>query len=96
MGRHFVLLTGSAGGAWREAAASVDSALPGVALEVHQLGDGGHRLAEGSFTESHDVDEDGAVLVRPDGFVAWRARQAGAAGQADALVDAIRTALQLP
>ena len=96
MGRNFVLLTGSAGGVWREAAASVGDALPGVALDVHQLGDGGHPLAQGSFGESHDVDEDGAVLVRPDGFVAWRARQAGATGQGDALVDAIRTALQIP
>ena len=95
MGRHFVLLTGSAGGVWGEAAARVDDALPGVVLEVHQFGDGGHHLAQGSFSESQDVDEDGAVLVRPDGFVAWRARQAGATGQADAVVAAMHTALQV-
>jgi 2-polyprenyl-6-methoxyphenol hydroxylase-like FAD-dependent oxidoreductase len=94
MGRHFVLLTGSAGDVWREAAATVTDAVPGVALAVHQLGKGGWHVRQGSFTESHDVDEDGAVLVRPDGFVAWRAAQAGSAGHAEALTAAVRTALQ--
>jgi hypothetical protein len=94
MGRHFVLLTGSAGDVWRDAAATVADAVPGIALDVHQLGDGGWHVREGSFTESHDVDEDGAVLVRPDGFVAWRAAQAGTAGHAEALETAVRTALQ--
>jgi 2-polyprenyl-6-methoxyphenol hydroxylase-like FAD-dependent oxidoreductase len=96
MGRHFVLLTGAAGRVWRDAAPAVTEALPGVPLDVHQLGDGGWRVRDGSFTESHDVDEDGAVLVRPDGFVAWRAPQADPTGHAEALGNALRTALQTP
>jgi 2-polyprenyl-6-methoxyphenol hydroxylase-like FAD-dependent oxidoreductase len=93
MGRHFVLLIGSAGDVWRDAAATVTDALPDVSLDVHQLGDGGWRTAHGSFTESHDVDEDGAVLVRPDGFVAWRAAAAGSTDPSESLVAALRTAL---
>ncbi len=28
---------------------------------------------EGRFTKTYDITDTGAVLVRPDGFVAWRA-----------------------
>jgi len=33
----------------------------------------------GAFADVYGVGEDGAALVRPDGFVAWRAAGAGAA-----------------
>jgi putative polyketide hydroxylase len=29
------------------------------------------------WAQAHGADSDGAVLVRPDGFVAWRARTSG-------------------
>jgi 2-polyprenyl-6-methoxyphenol hydroxylase-like FAD-dependent oxidoreductase len=92
MGRDFVVLTGSAGGPWEDAAATVAADLPGVALDVHRLGEGGLPVAGGSFAETYGVDEDGAVLVRPDGFVAWRATDAPAASD-EALGAALRTAL---
>jgi 2-polyprenyl-6-methoxyphenol hydroxylase-like FAD-dependent oxidoreductase len=35
-------------------------------------------LEDGSdWAQAHGTDSDGAVLVRPDGFVAWRARTSG-------------------
>jgi putative polyketide hydroxylase len=74
-GDGFVLLTGAEGGAWVAAARSI--AHP--ALEPHRIGDGneitdpGHRWAN-----AYGVAEDGAVLVRPDGFVAWRSEGATA------------------
>ena len=93
MGRDFVVLTGSAGGPWRDAAATITAERSGLAVQVHRLGDGGWPVQEGSFTESYGVDEDGAVLVRPDGFVAWRTAQRGS-DPVDELRAAVRTALQ--
>ncbi|WP_042417976.1 FAD-dependent oxidoreductase [Streptacidiphilus anmyonensis] len=76
--RHPVLLTGPAGRAWHDAGLRAGAAL-GVPLDCHRIGgDPGHgpvlRPEEGThWAEAHGVGEDGAVLVRPDGFVAWRA-----------------------
>ena len=73
-GRGFVLLTGPGGADWREAADRRSRSHPGVELEVHGVGGPDLPLVEGSFNDAYDVSETGAVLVRPDGFVAWRAR----------------------
>lgn len=76
-----VLLTGPAGRAWHDTGLRAAAAL-GVPLHCHQVGDGvGQDSAlsseEGThWAQEHGVDEDGAVLVRPDGFVAWRATAA--------------------
>ena len=59
-GKNFVLLTGADGAAWHEAANS-------RRLEVRQI-------AHPDFCDAYGIGEQGAVLVRPDGFVAWRAR----------------------
>lgn len=37
----------------------------------------------GRWTEAFDVEGDGAVLIRPDGFVAWRRRNTGPTAEAD-------------
>jgi hypothetical protein len=64
----FVVLAGPAGEAWCNAARS-------LAYEWLRC----HRLAEdlqdrdGGFMHAYGLQPDGAVLVRPDGFVAWRA-----------------------
>jgi putative polyketide hydroxylase len=60
-GRGFVLLAGPEGSAWREAAC------PGV--HVVQIG-------ETAFPDAYGIPPSGAVLVRPDGFVAWRGESA--------------------
>ena len=78
-GGHFVLLAGPRGGAWRDAArparrwARVDAYL--VNDEAGELADAG-----ADFCAAYGIAEDGAVLVRPDGFVAWRARDGAGAG----------------
>ncbi len=41
---------------------------------MHCVGGPDLPLVDGSFSDAYDVSETGAVLVRPDGFVAWRAR----------------------
>jgi putative polyketide hydroxylase len=68
----WTLLVGSQGTAWSEAAYHVGQGM-GLELPVHCIGDiNGYKDVEGRFGEAYGVDAVGAVLVRPDGFVAWR------------------------
>jgi putative polyketide hydroxylase len=72
----FVVLTGPNGDAWREAAAEIGRQEQ-IPLQVYRLGAGASTdLADpaGAFLELYGIDAGGAVLVRPDGFVAWRQR----------------------
>lgn len=72
-GRSFVLLAGAEGEAWCAAARQV----AGVTVEAHRIGGTGDlRDTHGAFLETYGISPAGAVLVRPDGFVAWRARDA--------------------
>ena len=59
-GSGFVLLTGPAGAAWATAARTLPN-LTTPNLTIHSANP--HR---------HGIEADGAVLVRPDGIVAWR------------------------
>ncbi|MBV9744853.1 MAG: FAD-dependent monooxygenase, partial [Acidobacteriia bacterium] len=66
-GCDFTLLTGAKGAVWcQRAAAAV--AETGVGLKAHIL-------EEEEFLRAYDITRSGAVLVRPDGFVAWRAAE---------------------
>ena len=87
-GRNFVLLSGPEGQAWQAAAPAAAKGL-GVTLDVHVVGGDGLADAGGSFPGAFGISPSGAVLVRPDGFVGWRAVTA-----ADAPEDALRQALQ--
>jgi 2-polyprenyl-6-methoxyphenol hydroxylase-like FAD-dependent oxidoreductase len=88
-GRNFVLLAGPSGGVWRDAAAVAAKGL-GVGLDVHVVGGPDLADPEGGFPRAYGISPSGAVLVRPDGFVGWRA--ADAAGAAE---DTLRQALQV-
>jgi putative polyketide hydroxylase len=76
--RSFVLLSGS-GTEWRAAARKTREQLC-VRLDAFAIGDGPDAdLApedEADWAVSHGTTADGAVLVRPDGFVAWRSANA--------------------
>jgi putative polyketide hydroxylase len=65
-GRNFVLLVGNDGQAWDALGSAAGGAL-GIQVAVHQV-------SEPGFAEAHGIESSGAVLVRPDGFVAWRTR----------------------
>jgi 2-polyprenyl-6-methoxyphenol hydroxylase-like FAD-dependent oxidoreductase len=71
-GDRFILLAGVEGPAWREAATAAAHGL-GVPLEALAIGAGGD-LEDGEkrWADVYGVRPDGAVLVRPDGHVAWR------------------------
>lgn len=72
-GPHFVLLAGADGDAWRRAAQAVGPSWP--PLSVFTVGkDGELGDPDGNWQQAYGVDTDGAVLVRPDGHVAWRSR----------------------
>jgi 2-polyprenyl-6-methoxyphenol hydroxylase-like FAD-dependent oxidoreductase len=77
-GRSFVLLAGSEGSEWEAAARAVAGALPGLDLDAHVVGRGGLRDPEGRFAAAFGLSASGAALVRPDGFVAWRAKSLAA------------------
>ncbi|MFF3285712.1 FAD-dependent oxidoreductase [Streptomyces sp. NPDC003023] len=72
----FVLLTGPGGKDWVTAAEIVASRLS-VGLDAYRVGEGPEAdlvpEAGADWAETHGTTSEGAVLVRPDGFVAWRA-----------------------
>lgn len=67
-GTGFVLLAGPLGTKWRQAA----SAQKLVAIETYIIGSD-LVDAESTWQSTYGTSPDGAVLVRPDGYVAWRA-----------------------
>jgi 2-polyprenyl-6-methoxyphenol hydroxylase-like FAD-dependent oxidoreductase len=68
----FVLLAGPAGSAWCSAADQTATRL-GVPLGSYVVGPDGPLMDRfGEWQSLYGVPSDGAVLVRPDGHVAWR------------------------
>jgi hypothetical protein len=60
-------------------------------LDVHRVGDGGDlQDPEDRFLASYGLGPQGAALLRPDGFISWRAAGDGApeVGDAGTAVDA--------
>jgi 2-polyprenyl-6-methoxyphenol hydroxylase-like FAD-dependent oxidoreductase len=72
-GRHFVLLAAPRGGDWCGAARNAASHHDGLELESYCVDGTELRALSGSFTDAYGLSDSGAVLVRPDGFVTWRA-----------------------
>ncbi|MFD7573552.1 FAD-dependent oxidoreductase [Streptomyces sp. NPDC059810] len=80
--RSLVLLSSEDGaGGWHAAAAHVGQQLS-VPLDAYRIGAGPDAelspASDTDWAEAHGVTADGAVLVRPDGFVAWRSEGASA------------------
>jgi hypothetical protein len=70
-GGSFVLLAAGQGSAWRQAAAAVATARGDVRRTPHAV----HVVELPRFAAAYGLPSGGAVLVRPDGIVAWRTRQ---------------------
>jgi hypothetical protein len=79
-GSAFTLLAAPGGDAWCTVAAEVERKL-GVPIDRYRIGGPGLRDL-GGFTAAYGLGEDGAVLVRPDGHVAWRSAGGPAIGTA--------------
>jgi 2-polyprenyl-6-methoxyphenol hydroxylase-like FAD-dependent oxidoreductase len=74
-GPSFVLLGGQDGLAWRDAGRSVASDFPGLELQTHFVGHDGLLDPAGGFLDAYGLGASGIVLVRPDGFIAWRQKE---------------------
>jgi putative polyketide hydroxylase len=87
----WLLIAGSDGGRWSGAVEAAREASGNVPLECLQLG---QALSDpqGHFHESVGITREGALLVRPDGFVSWRAAELPG-NPAEALRSALRAAL---
>lgn len=81
----FSLLTGIGGEAWIDAARAVEKEL-GVGVHVHIIGPGqSHEDPYGQFAHRRETAETGALLVRPDFIVGWRAHEVSASATEDLL-----------
>jgi putative polyketide hydroxylase len=73
-GPRYAVLTGAAGASWAAAAREAASGFGGLPLDVHGIGrdlvDPANR-----FPAACGISDSGALLVRPDGFVAWNWRE---------------------
>jgi putative polyketide hydroxylase len=74
-GNAFAVLTGPEGETWCDATDALAATHPGLGLRAH-------RIADGAFAAGFGISASGASLVRPDGFVAWRATTLAADPQA--------------
>jgi putative polyketide hydroxylase len=72
LGPGFTLFTGPSGAPWAAAADAVSAAL-NIPIAVRSIGaDGEIRDSDGQWAHLTGLSADDALLVRPDGFVAWR------------------------
>jgi hypothetical protein len=83
-GRSFVLLLAPGAEAWRSAAVAAARQI-GLPLDCHVIG-------EPQFADAYGITGAGAVLVRPDGVVGWRALDGTGASPAT-VQDVLRTLL---
>lgn len=72
----FTLLTGLSGTGWKNAVHAMN--LP--YLDVIQIGSREYRDVYGTWNQKSEIHEAGAVLVRPDSYVAWRMQDKPEAG----------------
>jgi 2,4-dichlorophenol 6-monooxygenase len=87
----FVLITGPDGQSWAKAAARAAEKF-GIDIAVTAIGKDYHD-ADGQWAQVREIADDGAILVRPDNYVAWRSISS-ASDAADILVNAVGTVLQ--
>ena len=90
-GRNFALLAGPEGDPWQESARAAAKQL-GIELDICEIDKEGLADPAGAFSNAYGMTRSGAVLVRPDGFVAWRSKDAHGASRAT-LADALTSLL---
>jgi len=75
-GKNFCLLAAENGAGNCDAARDAAAGL-GLALDAYRVA-GGENVSDpdGRFAEAYGLSDSGAVIVRPDGFVAWRGKDA--------------------
>jgi FAD binding domain len=92
LGRGFALLIAPGGQRWLDAASQAGAAL-GCPVSGYRVAPDGDLADKGeTFAQAHGLGPDGAVLVRPDAVVAWRA-PAGAGDPRSAVEEVLRRLL---
>ena len=91
VGQGFVLLAGANGAAWAEAARAMQAG-NGIEVASVTVGNGALKPVDERWRETYGIDDSGAVLVRPDGYVAWRS--AGVAADPAAALAGAMAAIQ--
>jgi len=78
-GKNFCALAGANGGAWCDCARHASAEL-GLPVDTWRIA-AGEKVSdpESRFAEAYGLTDSGAVIVRPDGFVAWRSKDASRA-----------------
>src|SRR5439155_23227516 len=67
-GKHFILLAGAEGRAWRDGAHDIAGQVDGVMVESYVIGPAGDLAdPDARFGDAYGISPSGAVLVRPDG-----------------------------
>ncbi|PEK61739.1 FAD-binding monooxygenase [Bacillus wiedmannii] len=75
-GNNFVLLTEVENSSWVEAVFDVSFKL-GIIIKMYRVGVSGDFIAqENVFRELYGIENEGVVLIRPDGFIGWRSEKA--------------------
>jgi hypothetical protein len=92
-GAGFTVLAGRDGAQWCLAAADARARFR-VPVASYVIGAPGLEDRAEAFLERYEIASDGAVLVRPDGYVAWRAAN-GQADRGESLVRAVGQVLRL-
>ena len=87
VGTGLTLLTGPGGNAWLDAASAIAPDVP-FALDAYIVG-AELDSRDGAFCERFGLGSDGAVLVRPDGHIAWRREAGSVTDHVVALGDAV-------
>jgi 2-polyprenyl-6-methoxyphenol hydroxylase-like FAD-dependent oxidoreductase len=91
VGRDFLLLGGSP--RWGQAGKAAAERV-GVPVDAYHLGsDGDMQDSDGGFAKAYGIEPDGAVLIRPDGFVAWRSGGNGGGDPGRAVGEALSRSL---
>ena len=69
----FLLIAGEEGAEWCDAAVAAAKEC-GIALDAVRIGhvDGDYRDPTSTWTRYRQISKQGAILVRPDRFIAWR------------------------
>ena len=87
----FTLITGLSGKAWREAVEALNLDY----LDVIQVGSREYRDVYATWQAKAEIADNGAILVRPDGYIAWRMPTAVPAGQHEKLLKEVLQQLHL-
>ncbi|WDL90475.1 FAD-dependent monooxygenase [Bacillus sp. HNR-4] len=75
LGNDFVLLTIAENRTWAECVQNVSSTL-GINIKFYSVGLRGDFIAqEDIFRKLYGLGDEGAVLIRPDGFIGWRSEK---------------------